>query len=41
MFKIHMGIPEMKAFWDELKAKNNSGKATKAESAENTKIGKA
>lgn len=41
MFTIHMGLPEMKSFWDELKAKNDSGKATKTESAEYKKIGKA
>lgn len=41
MFKIHMGIPEMKAFWDELQSKNDSGKATKKEQDEYKKIGKA
>lgn len=41
MFTIHMGLPEMKSFWDELKAKNDSGKATKTEQGEYKKIGKA
>ncbi len=41
MFTIHMGIPEMKAFWDELKTKKDSGKATKTEQDEYKKIGKA
>ncbi len=31
MFKIRMGIPEMKDFWDNLKRKNEDGTANKNE----------
>ena len=41
MFEIHMGIPEMEAFWRSLTEKNRSGKATKNEIRLYKKIGKA
>ena len=41
MFKIHMGIPEMEAFWNELTAKVDSGSAKKNEVKHFNRIGKA
>ena len=41
MYNIHMGVPEMDAFWKDLKKKNDSGKASKDEKSQYKKIGKA
>ncbi len=41
MYTIHMGIPEMEAFWNDLCSKLNSGTATKGEIRLHKKIGKA
>ena len=41
MFKIHMGVPEMKEFWESLKGKVKSDKANKNEIRLYTRIGKA
>lgn len=41
MFKIHMGVPEMKEFWDSLKYNVKAGKANKKEQHLYKKIGKA
>ncbi len=41
MFKIHMGVPEMKDFWDSLKEKVKTGKASKNEERLYKRIGKA
>ncbi len=41
MFKIHMGVPEMKEFWDSLKNNVKAGKANKDEQRLYKKIGKA
>ena len=41
VYEIHMGVPEMKAFWDELKTKVASGNASKDEEKLYKKIGKA
>lgn len=41
MFKIRMGIPEMKAFWSELETKVEAGLASKNEVRTYKKIGKA
>ena len=41
MFKIRMGIPEMKDFWDNLKRKNEDGTANKNEVIQFRKLGKA
>lgn len=40
MFEIHMGVPEMKAFWDELCRKNKDDSATKNEQTLYKKLGK-
>ena len=41
MFEIHMGVPEMAAFWDELESKVDSGTAGKNEIKLFNRIGKA
>ena len=41
MYKIHMGVPEMKDFWNSLKGKVQSGKSNKNEERFYKKIGKA
>jgi len=41
MFKIYMGVPEMFQYWQGLKEKNDSGKATKEEALHYKRIGKA
>ena len=41
MFEIHMGIPEMEAFWNELTAKVDYGFAKANEVKQFNKIGKA
>ena len=41
MFKIHMGVPEMKELWDDLKEKVKNGTATKDEKKLYKKLGKA
>lgn len=40
MFKIHLGIPEMKEFWDSLKKKVKENSATKKEKTLYQKFGK-
>lgn len=39
-YRIHMGIPEMKTFWDDLKARVKSGEAGKDEQKLYGQIGK-
>jgi len=41
MFEIHMGVPEMEAFWNALTEKVSSGKASKNETRLYNLIGKA
>lgn len=41
MFEIHMGVPEMEEFWNDLKEKNRNGTATKDEIKLFKKLGKA
>lgn len=41
MFTIHMGVPEMAAFWNELQSKVRTGKAGKAKIRKYKLIGKA
>lgn len=41
VYEIHMGVPEMEAFWRELQAKVKSGNAKKAEEKLYRQIGKA
>lgn len=41
MFDIHLGIPEMQAFWDELKEKQHAGTATRGEEKLYRQMGKA
>lgn len=41
MFTIHLGIPEMKEFWDSLRQKVKGNSATTAEQALYQKFGKA
>ena len=41
MFTIHMGIPEMEAFWDNLEKKVDTGTASKDEDKLYKRIGKA
>ena len=41
MFEIHMGVPEMAAFWDALQERVRSEKASKAEVQQYKRIGKA
>ena len=41
MFDIHLGIPEMKALWDDLKSKHDAGAATKEEDKLYNLMGKA
>ncbi len=40
MFEIHMGVPEMRDFWDNLQAKNKNGIANKDEQKLYKKLGK-
>ena len=40
MYAIHLGIPEMKDFWDSLRKKVKDGKATKVELSLYQKFGK-
>ena len=40
MYAIHLGIPEMKDFWDSLRKKVKVGKATKVEQSLYQKFGK-
>ncbi len=40
MYAIHLGIPEMKDFWDSLRKKVKDGKATKVEQSLYQKFGK-
>ena len=40
MFEIHMGVPEMEEFWNDLKQKNKSGKLIKKEAQLYKKLGK-
>ena len=40
MFKIHMGVPEMESFWNDLTSRVDSGKASKNEIRQYDKIGK-
>ena len=40
-FEIHLGVPEMKALWDELKGKNQTGKADAHERKLYRQLGKA
>ena len=41
MYEIHLGVPEMKALWDELKGKVKSGTANKKEDKLYKQMGKA
>ena len=41
MYAIHMGVPEMKALWEDLQQKYRSGKAGKAEEKLYKLMGKA
>lgn len=41
MFEIHMGVPEMAAFWESLQESVKSGKGSKAEAQQYKRIGKA
>lgn len=41
MYAIHMGVPEMKAFWEDLQQKYRSGKASKTEEKLYKRMGKA
>ena len=41
MFDIHLGIPEMKALWNDLKTKHNAGTANKDEEKLYKQMGKA
>ena len=41
MFTMHLGIPEMKALWDDLKAKHQAGISSKDEEKLYRKLGKA
>ena len=41
MFDIHLGIPEMKVLWDDLKSKHDAGAATKEEDKLYNLMGKA
>ena len=41
MFEIHMGIPEMKEFWDSLSNKVETNTASKTEKKLYKQIGKA
>lgn len=41
MFEIHMGVPEMESFWNDLTEKISSGKASKNEVRLYNLIGKA
>ena len=41
MYAIHMGVPEMKALWEDLQQKYRSGKACKAEEKLYKLMGKA
>ena len=41
MYAIHMGVPEMKALWEDLQQKYRSGKASKAEQKLYKLMGKA
>ena len=41
MFAIHLGIPEMKALWDDLKSKHDAGTASKDEEKLYKQMGKA
>jgi hypothetical protein len=40
MFKIHMGVPEMKEFWASLKETVKTGKASKNDERMYKRIGK-
>ena len=40
MFEIHMGVPEMEAFWKKLESKVDSGRANKSEIQIFNRIGK-
>ena len=40
MFEIHMGVPEMESFWNDLKTKVNANMATKTEQILYKKLGK-
>ena len=41
MYAIHMGVPEMKAFWEDLQQKHRNGKASKTEEKLYKLMGKA
>ena len=41
MYKIHMGIPEMKEYWENLQNTIKTGKASKSEEKQYKRIGKA
>lgn len=41
MYEIHMGIPEMKEFWESLRDKVKAGKANKKEEKLYKQVGKA
>ncbi|MDO4207690.1 MAG: hypothetical protein Q4D15_08895 [Lachnospiraceae bacterium] len=41
MYRIHMGIPEMKEYWESLQNKIKTGKASKSEEKQYKQIGKA
>ena len=41
MFTIHLGIPEVEAFWNDLADRIHSGKASKTESRKYRQLGKA
>ncbi len=41
MFEIHVGIPEMEQFWENLRTKVQSGKANRNEQKLYRKVGKA
>ncbi len=41
MYAIHMGVPEMKALWEDLQQKHRSGNANKAEEKLYKLMGKA
>ena len=41
MYRIHMGIPEMEEFWNNLSSRIHSGNATKNEEKLYKKLGKA
>ena len=41
MYAIHMGVPEMKALWEDLQQKHKSGRANKAEEKLYKLMGKA